>query len=502
VRSNWTRAALTGESPLPSLVGRISGWSRGWAPGWARQPGFAHAARVAVAAAVLMAALYVAVVVTFDVVDSAHLVGSLDAQLADRIHDVARFEAHSTGEGLVLPYSKAPSGSRPLPSDKEVDSDGDSDIDGPPVLIWQVGDTGKAVALSTSAPGLPVIDWANVAGPITVRLGTENFRLLATRSSNGWVVAGESLADTERVIAVVDRAELVAGPVLVVAMFLAALAIGVMASRPVEQARRRQLDFTADASHELRTPLTVIQAEVGLALSATRDSAAYREALARIGTEGKRLRHIVEELLFLARFDSTPPPPGDEPVDLAALAGSCAGRFAPVAAGNGVNLVVETDGAGPALVKAPPAWLDRLCGVLIDNACRYAGRGGSVLVTVTARSGTVSLSIDDTGPGIPEEARPRLFDRFYRAAQVPEDSNSGAGLGLAIADAVVRSTGGKWRVGDAPSGGAHMEVSWRRAGAFRQAPSGRREDPLDSGEHAGRSGGARKSSAAPKGGRS
>lgn len=453
---------------MASFVGRLSGRFRIWASGWARQPGLAHAARVAAAAAVLMAALYVAVVVTFDVVDSAHLVGSLDAQLADRLHDVARFEAHSAGEGLVLPDGKAPPGNRPLPSDKEVDSDGDSDIDGPPVLIWQVGGTGKAVALSTSAPGLPVIDWANVTGPVTVRLGTENFRLLATRSSNGWVVAGESLADTERVIAVVDRAELVAGPVLVVAMFLSALAIGVMASRPVEQARRRQLDFTADASHELRTPLTVIEAEVGLALSATRDSAAYREALGRIGTEGKRLRHIVEELLFLARFDSTPPPPGDEPVDLAALAGSCAGRFAPVAAGNGVNLEVETDGADPALVKAPPAWLDRLCGVLIDNACRYAGRGGSVLVTVTARSSTVSLSIDDTGPGIPEEARPRLFDRFYRATQVSEDSNSGAGLGLAIADAVVRSTGGKWRVGDAPSGGAHMEVSWRRAGAFRQ----------------------------------
>jgi signal transduction histidine kinase len=276
------------------------------------------------------------------------------------------------------------------------------------------------------------------------------------------------LADTERVSAVVDRAELIAGPVLVVAMFLAALALAVMASRPVEQAPRRQLDFTADASHELRTPLTVIEAEVGLTLSAERDSTAYQEALERIGKEGKRLRHIVEELLFLARFDSAPPPPGDEPVDLAALATSCTARFAAVAASSNIDLSVKTDSTSPALVKAPPAWLERLCGVLVDNACRYAGQGGSVVVTVAARSGTVSLAVDDTGPGIPPEARPWLFDRFYRASQVAQDSNTGAGLGLAIADAVVKSTGGKWRVGDAPIGGAHLEVSWRRTSVFRQ----------------------------------
>ena len=90
-------------------------------------------------------------------------------------------------------------------------------------------------------------------------------------------------------------------------MFFGALAIGLMASRPIEQARRRQLEFTADASHELRTPLTVIEAEVGLALSAPRDSESYQGPSSGSATESKRLRHIVEDLLFLARFDSSPP---------------------------------------------------------------------------------------------------------------------------------------------------------------------------------------------------
>ena len=441
----------------------------------ARRPGWTHAARVAAIAAALMAALYVAVVVSFDVVDSSHLVGEVDAQLTDTLHEVHRFHPN-------VPVTTSPLTSSPLTSttggttahkgshasgDTPFDRDADADVDGVPILIWLVGRNGTAVPLNPSAPPLPRHAWQASGGPTTARLGNEDFRLLAAPTSDGWVVAGENLADTLRVSSIVDGAELVAGPVLVVAMFLGALAIGVMASRPVEQARRRQLDFTADASHELRTPLTVIEAEVGLALSASRDSGAYREALERIGTEGKRLRHIVEELLFLARFDSAPPVPGDEPVDLAALAGSCAGRFAPVAAGNGIELAVRTDGAGPALVKAPPAWLDRLCGVLLDNACRYAGPYGSVWVTVSSRATTVSLAVEDSGPGIPAEARPRLFDRFYRASDIAAGNGGGAGLGLAIADAVVRSTGGKWRVGDAPGGGAHMEVLWRRAAGFR-----------------------------------
>ena len=77
---------------------------------------------------------------------------------------------------------------------------------------------------------------------------------------------------------------------------------------------------------------------------------------------------------------------------------------------------------------------------------------------VTAPGNTVSLAVEDSGPGIAPEQRPLLFDRFHRGT----DEGEGAGLGLAIADAVVRSTGGRWRVAAAPGGGAHMEVMWRR----------------------------------------
>ena len=208
-------------------------------------------------------------------------------------------------------------------------------------------------------------------------------------------------------------------------MFLASLVVGLRALAPVEQSRRRQLEFTADASHELRTPLAVIRAEADVALAAPRDAAGYRDALTRIQDETQRLRQLVEDMLWLARFDSRPPPPGDEPVDLATLARACADRFRSV----GPAVTADTPD-GPVLISAPPEWIDRLAGVLVDNACRYAGPGGQVRISVLAHGSRVSLIVEDNGPGIPVAERSQLFDRFHRAAE----HGSGTGLGLAIGD--------------------------------------------------------------------
>jgi len=402
------------------------------------RPRLANAVRVAAAAASLFSAVYVIATVSFDILDARHLVGQVDARVADRLGDMARLQRLGLLSRARLPR--------------------DNDIDDAPVVVWRVAASGASAAWTFGAPQLPRGAWSASGQPTTARLGGDDFRLMAASSGDDWVVAGQSLAAIEHVERVVDRIELVAGPLLVLAMFLGALAIGIMASRPVELARRRQLEFTADASHELRTPLTVIEAEVGLALSSSRDAASYRDTLGRVRTEGQRLRHIVEDLLFLARFDSQPPAPGDDLVDLATLAAASVERFSAVARSRGIRLTVERQGPGELLINAPAAWVDRLCGVLVDNACRYAREGGSVRVMVGARAGTVTLAVEDDGPGIPPEQRPLLFDRFHRGT----DQGGGAGLGLAIADVVVHSTGGKWRVGDAPGRGARMEVSWRR----------------------------------------
>jgi len=232
---------------------------------------------------------------------------------------------------------------------------------------------------------------------------------------------------------------------------------------PIERARRRQLDFTADASHELRTPLSVIEANASLALAADadqRDTEWYRRGFGRVDAEARRMRRMLEDLLWLARFDAAAPPPPADPLDLATLARQTADRFAAVAEARSLRLTVDT-GAAAALVAAPPDWLDRLVGVLLDNACKYSPAGGSVAVSVHDAGGRVSLTVDDSGPGIPDAERERIFDRFHRAT----DGEQGAGLGLAIGDAIVRATGGKWSVGTSPAGGARMSVAWPRAGA-------------------------------------
>jgi signal transduction histidine kinase len=212
--------------------------------------------------------------------------------------------------------------------------------------------------------------------------------------------------------------------------------------------------------------LSVIEAQTSLALSQPREAPWYRTAFERVDRESKRMRRLLDDLLWLARFDATHAPPNAEPVDLGILAAQAADRFAVVAEAR--NLVLEVGGQDDGLViAAPPEWLDRLLGVLLDNACKYSPDGGTVRVAVATEAGRVRLTVDDSGPGIPEDQRERIFDRFHRAIEGP----AGAGLGLAIADAIVRATGGRWRVGQSPTNGARMAVSWPAALGGRREPA-------------------------------
>jgi two-component system, OmpR family, sensor histidine kinase CiaH len=400
------------------------------------------AAKVAAGATAVAAVLYVIGVIVFNVLFASHQTAQSDYYLGTRITAAA----HDPG---VLSESVAAAGSSAATDDVDADS--------APVFLWLVNATGTVTAHSPGSPGLPAGLLA--AHPphdglaFTTDLArTGAFRLKLMRDGSNWLIAGQSRAGdlhTERLLL---YAEVIAGPFLLLAMFFGSLVVGLRALAPVEQSRRRQLEFTADASHELRTPLSVIRAEADVALSSPREAAEYRDALTRIQGESRRLRQLVDDMLWLARFDSRPPPPGDEPVDLVTLAQACADRF------RAVGPAVTADvGAGPALISAPPEWIDRLAGVLMDNACRYAGPGGQVRIGVRAQGNRVSLTVEDSGPGIPEAERSRLFDRFHRVTE----HGPGAGLGLAIGDSIVRSTGGRWQVGDSPLGGALMTVSWK-----------------------------------------
>jgi signal transduction histidine kinase len=327
-----------------------------------------------------------------------------------------------------------------------------------PVLAWAIDGGGNVVHATTSAPALPA-SLRTVGSARQASVGGVDLRVSGVAVDDGRVVAAVSMAPVSRAVTTMLVAEAIFGPLLLAAVFLGSLAIAFRVAGPVERARRRHVAFTADASHELRTPLAVIEAETTLALGAQRDAPAYRESLERVAGESGRLRRIVDDLLWLARFDAEPEPPRAEPVDLAEVAATAADRFRTVASPRGVSIRAERRGDRAAVIDAPVDWVDRLCGVLLDNACKYSPAGGEVEVLVGSDHNGVSLRVRDHGPGIPEAERPLVFNRFHRAT----DSAGGSGLGLAIGDAVVRATGGRWDVGDTPGGGASITVTWPRS---------------------------------------
>ncbi len=361
---------------------------------------------------------------------------------------------------LTESFRRLPSEGRPAddPSDEPFDPGRDPDRPFALLLYWTIQPDGTVLA-GTNAPDLPA-DLTSVTSPVTATIDGTQVRVAGTDIGNDRVIVAQAMdavTDAQRTIVF---GELLIAPILLIAVFLGAVAIGRRVAAPIEAARRRQLQFTADASHELRTPLSVIEAHTSLALAHDRDAAWYHGAFQRVDRELKRMRRLLDDMLWLARFDAAHVAGASEPVDLGVLAAQAADRFAAVAETRRLALAVHPPDEA-VVIAASADLVDRLIGVLLDNACKYAPEGGRVDLTVAADGGRASVTVDDSGPGIPEDERDRIFDRFHRAVATSPETG-GAGLGLAIGDAIVRATGGRWTVGRAPTGGARFAVSWSR----------------------------------------
>jgi signal transduction histidine kinase len=217
----------------------------------------------------------------------------------------------------------------------------------------------------------------------------------------------------------------------------------------VEQQRR----FTGDASHELRTPIATILADATLSLERARSAEDYRAAIARIESEGARMARIVEGLLLLARSDARSAATRSVDVDVRALLEGSEGRVAARAMEHGVRFATRVDGA--IAVVDRDNGLEQVFDNLLDNALRYAPTGSVIEVEAKARDRMARVSVSDHGPGIPPEERARVFERFHRGGGA---RGSGAGLGLAIARAIVDAHGGRVSAAETPGGGATFVV--------------------------------------------
>jgi signal transduction histidine kinase len=398
--------------------------------------------RVAVAAAAIVGVAYLVIAVVVAIAVTNNLTAEVDQRLDRALSGVPDRSLPD------LPFGEPGEFGRPF---------------GAPTLMWRISPSGSMVSLNTSDIELPLQYW-HVRGPQTVSISGVEVRIAGESRGADYVVVGESMEGVSQTRSALIVAEIGIGAALLAFVFLGAVAIGRRVAEPVERAHQRQLEFTADASHELRTPLSVIEAQTSLALARNRDRSWDQAAFARIDSELKRTRRLVEDMLWLARFDSAGAQPSAEPVDVSVLAAQTVDRFTAVAESRKQKLVSAVGSAASAepedaIVTAPPEWLDRLLGVLLDNACKYSPDGGEVVVTVAAEGRRVRLTVDDSGPGIPAQERSRVFDRFHRATDCP----GGAGLGLAIADAIVRSTGGRWHIDTSPAGGASVSVAWPRS---------------------------------------
>lgn len=225
------------------------------------------------------------------------------------------------------------------------------------------------------------------------------------------------------------------------------------------EANRR---FAADASHELRTPLTAMLGEIDVTLKRERTAAEYRETLAVVRERLEEMRGLSENLMILVRAQEGQAPAVTD-VALAPLVAQSVDRLRALGRDRDVSVVVEPDDV---LVYADPGLLARVLDNLITNAIVHNRRGGRVEIAARCEepagdgwtSGTAVIEIRDTGPGIAEADRMRVFERFYRGDPSRSRRTGGAGLGLAIAREVVTLFGGSVAIARSSPDGTTIEV--------------------------------------------
>jgi signal transduction histidine kinase len=219
----------------------------------------------------------------------------------------------------------------------------------------------------------------------------------------------------------------------------------------LQSASDRQRRFVADASHELQSPLAASRLDLEVAL-AHPDATGWSDTARALLEENRHMDRLVADLLFIARADDGAPPVPSTPVDLHEVVFDEAARLH-AATGDGIR--IDTTGVSGAFVRGRHDDLTRAVRNLLDNAERHAT--SAVTIGLGNGGGTVTLVVEDDGPGIPAADRDRIFERFTRLDDARTRTGHGSGLGLAIAKEIVENHGGHVIVEDpvGPAGNAH-----------------------------------------------
>jgi signal transduction histidine kinase len=351
-----------------------------------------------------------------------------------------------------------------------------SDASGTVVADSQGNALGRNLDQMTLAGSIPlnvnrkIVGYLSVAGGMGFDAGNE--QLVLGRLNRGVVIAG-LLAGALGLVLAMGLAYTLLRPVRELTLAARKLSEGDLTQRvaihgddelatlghafnqmadSLQQAEESRRAMTADIAHELRTPLAVQRAN----LEAFQDGVypLTVDNLTPVIEQNHLLTHLVEDLRTLALADAGQIELERIDTDLVALVGRVVEQFQPQAAAHQVRLVFSPAIPSMQHISLDPIRVEQMLSNLLSNAMRYTPPGGQIDVAITLLPKVVSLTVHDSGPGIPEDALPFIFERFYRADKSRSRTGGGSGLGLAIARNLARAHGGDVTATNHASGGA------------------------------------------------
>ena len=224
----------------------------------------------------------------------------------------------------------------------------------------------------------------------------------------------------------------------------------------LEDAIQNSKRFVADASHELRTPLTVLRGELENLTPGAPLDAETRQTVGSMLEEVERLAKIVEGLVALSRLDAGEAQAEWVRFDLAELAATTADQMSLLAEDKSIS--ISSEAACPINVEGDRARLKQVVVNLLDNAIKYTPGGGAVRLQVTRQNGHAVLDVSDNGIGIPPDALPHVFERFFRVDKARSRDQGGAGLGLSIVKSICTAHGADVQIESSPGHGSRFRV--------------------------------------------
>jgi len=225
----------------------------------------------------------------------------------------------------------------------------------------------------------------------------------------------------------------------------------------LEESFERISRFSADIAHDLRTPVNNIRGEAEVALARARSTEEYRDVVESFLEEAVRLSDLIGDLLFLARSESPLTHLRRESVDIGELLGGVQEYFEASAADGGVSLTTSVADK-PVIAELDRTLLQRAVGNLVSNALANTPSGGAVVMETHADPSAICIEVSDTGVGIPADALPRVFDRFFRVDSSRSQVSGGTGLGLAIVQSIMQLHGGNVQISSQPGEGTRVTL--------------------------------------------